>query len=93
VGSKGKKSTGEITSGQARSADHAFTEISLKENSSSQIEAAASTPTPVLAFTPEINRINAQAKRQFVVAGTWARFCASDPTKDPQCKIQVIRGA
>ena len=32
-------------------------------------------------------------ERKFVVAGTLARFCASDPTKDPQCKIQVIRGA
>ena len=58
---KGKKSIGEITSGQASSVDHAFTEISPKENPSSQMEAAASTPNPVLAFTPEINHINAQA--------------------------------
>ena len=91
VGLKGKKSTGEITSGQASSVDHPFTEISPKENPSSQMEAAASTPTPVLAFTPEINHINAQANASSWISGTLARFCASDPTKDPQCKIQVIR--
>ena len=48
----GKSSTGEIAPGQASSVDQAFTNISSKENPSSQ-EAAASTPTPVLAFTPE----------------------------------------
>ena len=67
VGLKGKKSTSEITSGQASSVDHAFTEISPKENPSSQMEAAASTPNPLLALTPEINHINAQAN-----ASSWS---------------------
>jgi len=48
VGLKGKKSTGEITSGQANSVDHAFAEISPTENPSSQMEAAASTLTAVM---------------------------------------------
>ena len=60
-GLKGKKFTGEITSGQSSSDDHAFTEISPKENSFSQTEAAASTPTPALVYMPEINHINAHA--------------------------------
>jgi len=59
VGWNGKSSTEKMTSGQASSVDHAFTEISPKEIPSSQMEAAASTPTPVLAFTPEINRLKA----------------------------------
>jgi hypothetical protein len=50
-----------MTSGQASSVEHAFTEISPKEIPSSQMEAAALTPTPVLAFTPEINRHDVQA--------------------------------
>jgi hypothetical protein len=66
VGVNGKSSTGKMISGQATSVDHAFTEISPKENPSSQMEAAASTPTPVLAFTPEINRHDVQAN-----AGSW----------------------
>ena len=58
------KSTSEITSGQATSVDHGFTEISPQENPSSQMEAAASTPTPVLAFTSEINRPDVQANAE-----------------------------
>jgi hypothetical protein len=55
-----RKSSGDkTTSGQARSVDQASTEISPKEKPSPQIEAAASTPTPVLGFTPEINHIKA----------------------------------
>ena len=61
----GKSSTGEIAPGQASSVDQAFTNISPKENPSSQMEAAASTPTPVLAFTPEINRHDVQATADF----------------------------
>lgn len=52
----GISSTGKMTSAQASSVDHALTEISPKENRSSQIEPTASTPTSVLAFTPEKNR-------------------------------------
>jgi hypothetical protein len=57
VGSNGKESTGEITSGKG-SVDHVFTETPL-EIPSSPTEPAAS--TPVLALTPEINRNDAQA--------------------------------
>jgi hypothetical protein len=57
----GKKSTRKMTSGQATSVDHAFTEISPQEDPSSQMEAVASTPTSVLAFTPKINRQDVQA--------------------------------
>ena len=57
----GKSSTSKVTSKQATSVNRSFTEISLQENPSSQMEAAASTPTPVLALAPEINRNNAQA--------------------------------
>jgi len=60
-----KRSTGEITSGKATSVDHAFNKTSPQENSSSQTEAPASTPTPVLAFTSEINQ-DAQSN-----AGSW----------------------
>jgi hypothetical protein len=66
VGLKGKKSTGEITSGQANSVDHAFAEISPTENPSSQMEAAASTLTAVVASNPEMNHTKALAN-----ANTW----------------------
>jgi hypothetical protein len=62
VGLNGKSSTDKMTSGQASSVDHAF---SPKEIPSSQMEAAASTPTPVLAFTPEINRHDVEATADF----------------------------
>jgi hypothetical protein len=57
----GKRSIGKMTSGPATSVHHAFTEILPKENLSSQMEAAASTLTPILAFTPEIDRHDLQA--------------------------------
>ena len=41
-------------------------------------------------FTPEINHPGGAGERKFVVYGTAARFCASDPTKYPECKIPVI---
>jgi hypothetical protein len=47
VGLNGKRSTGKMTSGQASNVGHAFTEISPKEIPSSQMEAAASTPTHI----------------------------------------------
>ena len=70
---KGNRSTGE-TSGQASSVDHPFAEISPKENPSSQTDAAASPPTPVFAFTPEINRHDLQAN-----AGSWTLAHRQDP--------------
>jgi hypothetical protein len=66
VGLKGKKSTGEITSGQASGVDHAATEISPTENPSRQMEAVASTLTPVVASDPEMNHTKALAN-----ANTW----------------------
>jgi hypothetical protein len=60
VGLNGKSSADKMTSGQASIVDQASTEISPKENPSPQIEAAASTPTPVLGFTPEINHTKAR---------------------------------
>jgi len=86
VGLKGKNSTGEITSGQASSVDHAFTEISPKENPSSQMEAAASTPTSVLEFTPEINHINAQAN-----ASSWSPAHWQDSVRVIRLKIRNVR--
>jgi len=86
VGLDEKKSTGEITSGQASSVDHAFTEISSKENPSSQMEAAASTPTPLLAFTPEINHINAQAN-----ASSWSPAHWQDSVRVIRLKIRNVR--
>ncbi len=59
----GKSSTGEIAPGQASSVDQAFTNISPKENPSSQMEAAASVPTPVFAIASELNHTNAQTNR------------------------------
>jgi len=59
VNSQGKKSDGEVTTGQVRSVDHSFTEGSSKGNPSSQGQAAASTPIPLPAFTPETIKINA----------------------------------
>ena len=82
----GKKSTGEIPSGQASSVDHAFTEISPKDNPSSQMEAAASTPTPILGFTPETNHIHAQAN-----ASSWSPAHWLDSARVIQQKIHNVR--
>jgi hypothetical protein len=86
VGLKGKKYTGEITSGQASSADHPLTEISPKENPSSPMEAAASVPTPVLAITSELNHINAQPNRSASSPVIWQD---SAPVIRP--KIHIVR--
>ena len=85
VGLKGNRSTGE-TSGQASSVDHPFAEISPKENPSSQTDAAASPPTPVLAFTPEINRHDLQAN-----AGSWTLAYRQDPGRAIGPKARNIR--
>jgi hypothetical protein len=60
VGVRGKSSAGETAVGQAKSLDQALSEVSQKENRTTQVEADASTPTPVLALTPEISHLNAQ---------------------------------
>ncbi len=66
VSLNGKSSTGKIIAGKASSVDYAITQISPKENPSSQVEAAAPTPTPIFAFTSEINQHDMQAN-----AGSW----------------------
>src|SRR5271165_3752527 len=86
VGSNGEKSTGEITSGQASSADHPLTEISPNENPSSPIQAAASTLTPVLAFSPEINRHDVQAN-----AGSWTGAHRQDSERVMGLKVPRAR--
>jgi hypothetical protein len=59
TGLNGKSSGDKTTSGQASSVDQASTEISPKEKSSPQMEAAVSTPTTVLGFAPEISHTKA----------------------------------
>ena len=49
-------SKGKMISGPESSVDHAFTETSPRKTPSSQTETAASTPSAVLALTPEVNR-------------------------------------
>lgn len=51
----GKSSGDKTTLGQTTSVDRAGTEISPKEKSSAEMEAAASMSTPVLGFAPEIS--------------------------------------
>jgi hypothetical protein len=55
----GKSSTGETTAGLGSRIDRGFSEVSQEENRTTQMEAATSTPTPVLASTPEINDMSA----------------------------------
>jgi hypothetical protein len=55
-----KSSDGKTSPGQGSSFDHA-TETSPQDTPSSQIEAARPTPSPFLAFTPEIYRNDAEA--------------------------------
>jgi len=58
------------------------------------MEAAESASTPVVASNPEIKKTNPRTgERKCLLPGTSARFYASDPTKETQCQIQVIRGA
>jgi hypothetical protein len=59
TGLNGKSSGDKTTSRQASSVDQASTEISPKEKSSPQMEAAVSTPTTVLGFAPEISHTKA----------------------------------
>ncbi len=67
----GKGSAGEITPSQATGIDHAVGEVSQKENPTAQMEAAASTPTPVLALTPEINHTNTQVAANLGSPADW----------------------
>lgn len=71
VGVRGKSSASEITPGQAKSGDQAFSETSQKENRTTQTEADASTPTLVQAFAPEINHINAKVAASLRSLAHW----------------------
>jgi hypothetical protein len=82
----GKRSIGKMTSGPATSVHHAFTEILPKENLSSQMEAAPSTLTPVLAFTPEIDRHDLQAN-----ASSWTPAHRQDSGRGIGLKVPRAR--
>ena len=82
----GKRSIGKMTSGPATSVHHAFTEIFPKENLSSQMEAAASTLTPVLAFTPEIDPHDLQAN-----ASSWTPAHRQDSGRGIGLKVPRAR--
>jgi hypothetical protein len=56
VVAKSSNVNGEMTPRAGSGADPEFTETPVQENPSSQRESAASTPTAVLALTPEMNR-------------------------------------
>src|ERR1700746_3463205 len=56
---------------QQKSVDQAFSEVFQKENRTTQVEAAASTPTPVLALTPEISHLNAQVAANLRSPAHW----------------------
>jgi hypothetical protein len=71
VGVRGKSSAGETAVGQEKSVDQAFSEVSQKENRTTQVEADASTPTPVLASTPEISHLNAQVAANLRSPAHW----------------------
>jgi hypothetical protein len=71
MGLNGKSSTGKLTPGEATSVDQAFTKIPPQEKPSLQIEAAPSTPTPVLAFQPEISHIKAQPNASSLSPTHW----------------------
>jgi hypothetical protein len=86
TGLSGITSTGKMTSGQASSVDHAFTEISPEETPSSQMETAASAPTPVLALTPEINRHDMQEN-----TNSWSPEIWQDSARVIRPKIRNVR--
>ena len=83
VGLDVKTSVGKMTLEHASSVDHAPTEISPEENSSSQPEAAASTP---IASTLETNRINAQTK-----TSSWSPVIGQDSARVIPPKIRKVR--
>jgi hypothetical protein len=56
VVAKSSNVNGEMTPRAGSGADPEFTEAPVQENPSSQRESAASTPSAVLALTPEMNR-------------------------------------
>ena len=56
VVAKSANSNEKVTPGSGTSIDHALTERPLQELPSLETESAASTPTSVLAFTPQKNR-------------------------------------
>jgi hypothetical protein len=81
-----KRSTSETTSGPATNVDQGFAEISSKKGLA-RIEAdAASTPPPVLVFSPEISRTIAQAN-----ASEWSPVHRQDSARLFRAKIPPER--
>ena len=76
------------TSKQEPGVNRSFIEIFPQENPSSQMEAAASTPTPVRAFTPEtnINQNDVQAN-----AGSWTAAHRQDSQRVTGLKVRRAR--
>jgi hypothetical protein len=74
-----KRATGEITSGQVTSVDHAF-EVSPQENPSTRTGVAAPAPIPGPGSAPEIKRQDVQA-----LATSWS------PARRPYYSARVIR--
>jgi hypothetical protein len=81
AGLNGKKSTGEITTGQARRTEQAFT-----ENPYSQRGAAAFTPVPFLAFPAQTDQINAPANPDSSAPAHW-----QDSAQAIRPKIRSVR--
>jgi hypothetical protein len=72
VVAKSSNVNGEMTPRAGSGVDREFAETPVQENPSSQRESAASTPTAVLALTPEMNR-NAQRQDSGRVRGPKTR--------------------
>ena len=81
----GKDSTGRTTSEQTGSPAH-LPEIYPNESSSLQPEAAASSQTTVLAFTPDANHINAETK-----TSSWSPVSEEDSAGVMRPKIRKVR--
>jgi hypothetical protein len=88
VGVREKRSTDETTPGQAKSVDQPLSEVSQKENRTTQVEADASTPTPIPALIPEVNHINAR-----VAAGLRSPAPWQDHARSIELKITSARSS
>jgi hypothetical protein len=66
-----KTSNDKMAYGEGSGVDHAFNKTSPQDDPSSQIEPAGTTPAPVFAFTPEINRDDTQADSDSAFLARW----------------------
>jgi hypothetical protein len=79
-----ERSTSQVTSGTAASADQGFAEFSSDENLARMKVAAAPTPAPVLMLCPEMNRLLAQANGSKVTPARRPDFARVIGTRTPQ---------